>query len=70
MAKLNPDEITQLIEELREQSELGITKIDYVFTMVNALCELHAEIYQKPKVKELMEKLEKYVDNHQTAKAR
>ena len=69
MAEFKLSELTWMAKELQEQSELGITRSDYVFTMVNALCELHPEVYQKPEVKELMKKLEEYNDNHQATKA-
>ena len=73
MAEFKPDEklseLTWMAKELLEQSELGITRSDYVFTMVNVLCELHPEIYQKPEVKKLMKKLKEYNDNHQATKA-
>ena len=60
MAESKLEETLRLAKELQEQSKLGITRNDYVFTMVNALCELHPEIYRQPKVKEFMEKMRRY----------
>ena len=60
MVELKLSELTRMAEELRRQSELGITRSDFVFTMVNALCELHPEVYQNSKVKVLMAKLREY----------
>ena len=63
MAESKLEETLRLAKELQEQSKLGITRIDYVFTMVNALCELHPEIYRQPKVEEFMEKMRGYKEH-------
>jgi len=69
MAELNLSELTREMKELLEQSKLGITRSDYVFTMVNALCELHPKVGQNSEVKALMAKMKEYDDNHKSKKA-
>ena len=63
MAESKLEETLRLAKELWEQSKLGITRSDYVFIMVNALCKLHPEIYRQPKVKEFMEKMREYKEH-------
>ena len=50
----------ELIKELTEQTKLGITRSDYVETMVKALLRLHPEVYDNPEVAGFFAKLAKY----------
>ena len=50
----------KLLADMKEQADLGVTKLDVVDTICWAVLDVVPEVRQHPKVTELFERLEKW----------